>query len=246
MSINTGSNKGPIMQDVEIKNAEVLGILTTWSDYIMGNKEEIQKKIYTQRPAGVRDGSRTLDHYKSDYYKQQMLDKAHMHEGYPEAGYLIQLKTDQIKWNDAADAAFKQEFIDKQNEFNTALMSTLGIRRNALIVAYPEEGFIGWHNNNNAPGYNLIFTFSETGDGFWQNINGETGELEVIHDKPGWNCKSSYFGHWHQVTPDPASKRNIVWHSAQTGSCWRMTCSYLFDLESKEWWEDSTLEVASA
>ena len=246
MNTLTGSNKGPIMQDVKIKNVEILDILTSWSDYVIGNKEEIQRKIWTQRPSGVKDGSRTLDYYKTEDYKNQIVNKGRGHEGYPEAGYFIQLKTDQIKWNREADVTFKQSFIDRQNKFNTDLMSALGMRRNALIVAYPEGGFIGWHNNTNAPGYNLIFSFSETGDGFWQNINGETGEIEVIRDNPGWNCKSSYFGHWGDVTGDPASKRNVVWHSAQTETCWRMTCSYLFDLESKEWWEDSTLEVASA
>lgn len=246
MDMKQDSNNGPIMQDVKIHNEEILDILTTWSDFVIARKEEISEKIKTQLPPGLESGDRTIEHWHSDYYRNQIVNSGAKHEGYPEAGMFVQLKTDQLKWTEKADPPFKKLFIDTQTKFNTDLMSALGMRRNALVVAYPEEGFIGWHNNTNAPGYNLIFTFSETGDGYWENINGATGEMERIVDVPGWQCKASYFGHWGDVTTDPQSKRNVVWHTAKTHSCWRMTCSYLFDLQSKDWWEDSIVEVNSA
>lgn len=235
------SNNAPIMEDVKIVNESLLEILTNWSDFVVAHKKDIEDNIHLEYPPGLRSGTRALEHWHTDDYRDEIMKKGAAHEGYPEAGFFYQLKVQQMKWrkNARINTKFQEKFIAAQTKFNQDLMSELGMRRNCLLVAYPEEGFIGWHNNSNAPGYNLIFTFSEKGDGYWENYNGGTEEFERIQDVPGWQCKASYFGHWGDVNNDPASKRNIVWHTAKTFDSWRMTCSYLFDLQSKDWWEDS-------
>lgn len=232
-----------ILQNVAIHNEEILEILNGWSDYVLSNKDNIRKSLKLETPPGYYDGGRTLDHWQSDYYKNQILDMGSSHVGFPEVALLFQLKADQLRWTEEATQEFKEQYLETHTKFNTAMMTTLGIRSNALVVAYPENGFIGWHNNCNAPGFNLIFTYSETGDGYWENIDNMTGETERVDDIPGWQCKASYFGHWDEITPDPETKRKIVWHHARTMSCWRLTCSYVFNMDCKEWWEDSIAEI---
>ena len=55
------------------------------------------------------------------------------------------------------------------------------------------KSFIGWHNNANASAYNLIFTWSETGDGYFKYVDGYTGDEIVIPDKKGGNVKNWLF-----------------------------------------------------
>ena len=42
--------------------------------------------------------------------------------------------------------------------------------------------------------YNLVFTWSETGDGQFQYMDTKTGETVVMKDRKGWQCKAGYFG----------------------------------------------------
>ena len=70
----------------------------------------------------------------------------------------------------------------------------------------------------------MIFTWSETGDGYFKYIDGETKEEIVIKDVSGWQCKASYFGAY----IEPAYK--LVYHTAST-DCWRITVSYVFNRE---------------
>ena len=44
---------------------------------------------------------------------------------------------------------------------------------------YPPGGYISWHNNANASAYNLVFTWSESGNGYFKYIDGET-KKEIV------------------------------------------------------------------
>ena len=97
----------------------------------------------------------------------------------------------------------------------------LGAHRKALSMVYPPGGFIGWHNNANAGGYNIIFTWSEKGDGQWEHIDPITKEHVVIPDVEGWQCKYGYYG-----TYDEYDK--ILYHAART-NCLRSTIAFVFN-----------------
>ena len=83
----------------------------------------------------------------------------------------------------------------------------LGAQQNALLCYYPEDGFIGWHNNSNTPGYSILFTWSETGDGCYKMKSKRSGEIITLNDKPGWICRHGYYGE---------KESNQQWHSALT------------------------------
>lgn len=87
-----------------------------------------------------------------------------------------------------------------------------------LIVYYPPMGYIGWHSNYRVTGPSLLFTWSETGDGYLRYRNPYTKEVETIYDLKGWDCKRVCW------EPDP---ENEVWHSAMT-ECKRVSFAFLF------------------
>jgi hypothetical protein len=120
-------------------------------------------------------------------------------------------------------------------------MNFLSVKHNALCAVYPPGGFISWHSNHNAPGYNLIFSYSETGDGHFSYVHPETKEVVKCEDTAGkWTCKAAYFGSW-------TESDKVLYHAAET-DCWRVTVSYVFDTSetSSELREMILEDIASA
>ena len=113
------------------------------------------------------------------------------------------------------------------------LITFLGARNNALKMYYPPQGFIGWHNNGNAPGYNIIMSYSKTGDGAFYSYDLKTKEIVEYKDNPGWNIRVGYFGPFEE--PD-----NIYWHAART-DCDRVTLSYI--IYDKNIWDNMITEI---
>lgn len=227
------------MKNITIKNQEILAILNEFKDLWYSDIDFFEKNTHAQC-AELKD---VRENYINDEYKQKIIDQGSSHDGFPEALYGYSLKdtlpSDQrADYNNESLAEAKSDFYFKKRylELNEKLSATLGTYYNALCSVYPPGGFISWHNNANASAYNVIFTWSETGDGYWKHIDPETKEEVVVPDVPGWQCKSFYFGAYDDPTGDP------VYHMAST-DCWRMTISYIFDRENVEWWEDCLEEI---
>lgn len=215
-----------IMRSVNIKNNEILNILNEFKN-IWWNKREtdLTKFKLTCEEANRRD-------YISTEYKNKIINMSSAHDGYPEKlkGYNIKLDFDNnLKFS---DTTINNDYI----KINEKLQQILGTRHNALCSIYPPGGFISWHNNANASSYNLIFTWSENGDGYWKHVDPYTGKDIIVPDLPGWQCKAFYFGAYED------GPENLVYHMAST-DCWRMTVSYIFDRYHKQFWEDVIEEI---
>lgn len=115
------------------------------------------------------------------------------------------------------------------------LMTFLGARSNALKMYYPPTGFIGWHNNGNAPGYNIVITYNSEGNGSFYSYDAKNDEIIEYKDKKGWSVKVGYFGHFKEP-------EKIYWHSART-ECDRLTLSYI--IYDKNLWENMVEEIGS-
>ena len=229
-----------VLKHVNINNLKVQTLLNGWKDYVTDNLDKISSELETQlAPGQISDGVESIDQYMSDEYKMSIINQGTSHGGYPDVGYYIQMKPEQVIWV-GNDHQFRREYFNTYRVFDESMINELGIRRNALCVAYPPGGFIGWHNNANCSSYNLIFSYSETGDGYWQHVNPHTNEVETVPDVPGWQCKAAYFGAYDEHDP-----KTLVYHTAKTNSCWRMTVSYIFDRTNKEWWEQAIEEIES-
>lgn len=148
------------------------------------------------------------DYAVSDEYLNLMRNRPD-NVGYPEETYGVDFRNFQT-----FDTTL---YYERVHELDKALMTFTGSHNSALKMYYPPGGYIGWHNNANAPGYNILFTYSETGDGDFRYIHPQTGELVIMPDPVGWSCKVGYYD---IVDGKP------LWHSAHT-KCNRLNWAYI-------------------
>lgn len=102
------------------------------------------------------------------------------------------------------------------------LQNTLGAQANALCMLYPDEGYIGWHHNGNAPGYNVLFSYSQDGDGYFKYYDKEKNEVIYMYDKPGWNVKCGYY------PSEVREPKRVYWHAAYTKKA-RLSIAFIID-----------------
>jgi hypothetical protein len=221
-----------IMKSVTIKDGDVLEILNEFKDLWYSDMERFKKNLILPTFPHSRE------HYISDDYKNKIINMGQAHNGYPEAllGYNLR---DILKDTKETRRTVNDDILQYNKKFvelNERLQALLATRHNALCAIYPPGGFIAWHNNANASSYNIIITWSETGDGYWKHVDPHTKEEVLVKDVPGWQAKAFYFGSYQDHPND------LVYHVAST-DCWRMTISYTFDLTHKEFWEDAIEEL---
>lgn len=105
----------------------------------------------------------------------------------------------------------------------------IGASCNALSMLYPDNGYIGWHHNGNAPGYNILFTYSIDGEGYFKYYDYSTKSFVILQDNPGWNVRVGYY-------PDENKyPEKIFWHCAETKQR-RITIAFV--VNSKSMWEN--------
>jgi len=109
----------------------------------------------------------------------------------------------------------------------------LGAAANALFNYYPPGGFVGWHNNWNAAAHQMLFTWSETGDGYFKYQDTETSDIVTILDVKGWQARHYRFDR---------DKNKRCWHAAYT-SCKRITLAYKFSLDNSLILDDLLEEI---
>lgn len=214
------------MIDVPINNEELIGILDNFL-WFYEERENLSKYVYlTGEDSSKKD-------WVSDEYLDVVYSEGQGHEGYPEKIKGWNVDTDKIitnrknLQNDGDKTEQEQHtWLAKASEqfskSNFDLGAFLCIRNNALATLYPPDGFISWHNNANAPAYNFIFTWSETGEGCFKYVDATTGETVVLQDKKGWNCKAGYFGSYNEY------EQFLCYHAAET-DCWRFTLGYMMN-----------------
>ena len=216
------------MKKLSINNSEVLACLTEYSDFIQAkwNSGDLVKDLHSNFHCKNIDGK--------EFVSLKYLDKLEKkgHEGFPEylKGYGgLQLDMENELYNvKPAGLEYRNRSIDLSEN----LMMMLAAKRNSLCTIYPPSGFISWHHNANAPGYNIIFTWSETGKGWFKYKDPKTGEIVHIQDEPGWNCKMGYFGH---------ENKDHFYHAAYT-DCLRITCAYIFS-DAENIWKEVIEEI---
>lgn len=200
---------------IDIKNPRVLDLLN-YSLNLHRNKWNVEQNNNLLGELGT-----DANEYVGDQYMQKIIDMGTKHTGSPHSACSYALKPDHYL---GKDPQYKKDF----QLFSDELMIELGVNVNALSQFYPPEGYIGWHNNADAPGYNLIFTWSETGDGWFKYVD-ECGIIQTIYDTKGWSLKAGYFGTY--------DEDDVCYHAAYT-KCWRMTHSFVVERRDKDFWLD--------
>lgn len=114
-------------------------------------------------------------------------------------------------------AETKREKFDLEQKRNLLRSKFPTCLDNPVIGYYPPGGYVGWHTNCNAPGWIILFNWSEEGKGYFKYYHNY--KLVTLEDKPGWNARVGRF------RPEP---NNLLWHCAKT-DCRRFSFSYRFD-----------------
>lgn len=185
-------------------------------------KDDHYKSVHLSQPKNYNPED--AEYYTSEEYFHKIRDMGREHNGFPEVICGYSFGANGLHFTKDAGS-----LIDESGRrifsFYEKIQTQLNLKRNALFSVYPpENGFISWHNNANASAYNFVFTYSETGEGYWQHFDPIKQEIETIPDKKGWQCKAGYFGSYE----DGADK--VVYHTARnTGKGLRMTIAFVLD-----------------
>ena len=210
------------MKLIDIKNKEVLAIITEYSDWFFNQDltdlDEISKHEGRHQGYTLETGC-GLDHL------EEIVSKDGQHIGYPEKTISVDI---------ASEERVSSEHKKKCRDMATTLCSYLGARNQAVNVYYPAGGFMGWHNNWNASGYNIILSHSKEGNGFFRYRDPITKEIVNMKDSPGWTCKVGYFGKGRE--PD-----KVVYHCAGSHEP-RLTLGFV--IPHLEMWQDMIADIS--
>lgn len=203
------------MQNIEINNNELLNLLNSFSEWFNTiDKKEIKIK-----------GKKDIDeYYTSEEYYQSINKKDHI--GYPEETFGIDLNLTQ-----ATPLSFREKIRNIDKDFN----SILGSRNCAVKMYYPKNGYMGWHNNNNAHGYNILFSYSKNGNGFFRYKEPKNLSTTTMFDSAGWTAKVGYYGN-----NDESDK--LFWHCARAYED-RLTLGFV--IPDKNFWQMMIEDIES-
>ena len=200
------------MQTIEIKNIELKNLLNDYSEWF----ENLDKTSIKVR------GQKDIDEYYTSEEYLSSMDKK-IHEGFPEKTHGIDLV-----FCDSIDDNIRKRIRQVDMDFN----SVLGSERCAVKMYYPEGGYMGWHNNHNASGYNILFSYTKNGNGFFRY---KTDQLVTMNDSPGWTAKVGYYGN--NDEPD-----KLFWHCARAYED-RLTLGFV--IPNKNFWEMMIEDIKS-
>lgn len=210
------------MQVISKINPELLSILDEFSDFFYSrdysNLESFISKNHKMKDVSIKE---MADEATSEEYLMKALEVPALEYGYPRHSWGLELSMDR-------DFIDDKELLKKSRETDDKLMTFFGARNNALQMYYPAGGYIGWHTNCNAKGYNIVISCNPGGDGYFVHYDHVNKKYNYFYDKPGWNVKAGYFG-----SHDEPEK--MYWHSAKTNTP-RITLSYI--IYDKNIWED--------
>ena len=192
------------MNTIQIRNKDLINLLNDYSNWFEG----VNKSLIKVR--GERDEN---EYYTSDKYLKK-IDKKN-HEGFPEKTHGIDLV-----FCDSTDNEIRKRIRKIDLDFN----SILGSKHCAVKMYYPAGGYMGWHNNHNASGYNILFSYTKNGNGFFRY---KTDKTYTMHDKPGWTAKVGYYGN----NKEP---NKLFWHCARAYED-RLTLGFV--IPDRSFWE---------
>lgn len=196
------------MSEVAIRNKEFLEVLESFSQEMLSKPSYNDDVFWTYRDI---DDIHRGEYFCSREYLDECLSRDEL-VGPPDR-YFAQPISNMVR----KDPEMWQPFMQKV-KYDFA--SEIGAHTSALLSYYPPGGFVGWHTNYDANAYQILFTWSENGDGYFKYYDKEKDQIVTIQDKPGWQCRHFYFGA--EQEPDLH-----CWHSAYAG-CQRITLAYKF------------------
>ena len=186
---------------------ELLEMLEPYSEWFFKQDLEPLNELSKNNPK--YGDAISYEYACSQEYLDEIVEMDGQHIGYPEVSYSWDLNAGDVP----------EHFREKQLDLQQELLSFLGARNEAVHVYYPVGGYMGWHNNWNAHGYNILISYTEKGGGFFKYRDPESKEIVHLQDPEGWSCKVGYYGRGRE--PD-----KVYYHCAATREP-RLTLGYV-------------------
>tara|TARA_B100000424_G_scaffold270333_1_gene269388 strand:+ start:1029 stop:1643 length:615 start_codon:yes stop_codon:yes gene_type:complete len=203
------------MQKIQINNKELKNLLNDFSDWFNYlDKSEIKLK-------GKKDYN---EYYTSEEYYNTIDKKNHI--GFPEETYGVDLAC-----VDSTPISFREKIRNIDKDFN----SILGSKNCAVKMYYPKNGYMGWHNNHNAHGYNILFSYSKEGSGFFRYKELKNLKTVTMFDSAGWTAKVGYYG-------SNKEQDKLFWHCARAYED-RLTLGFV--IPDKNFWNMMIEDIES-
>lgn len=207
------------MKAIEIKNQQLLGILDSFLKELL----TWDRSRYEYRDKQKFDPTFTPEYACGNEYLAIMQSKKV--DGYPE----------RVLGFDLTQHRSPQDTVKKTiNKLDNELISWSGSRNCAVKMLYPKGGYMGWHHNANAPGYNILLSWSKEGTGYFRYQDPITKEIITMNDTPGWTCKVGYYGKFEETD-------KVYWHCANAEHEERLTLGYIIPHEGL--WADMVDDI---
>lgn len=197
------------MTEVIVRNKNLLNRLNGFVDQFFSIEDYNNPKY---RLFSSEEDVANAEYYCDREWLDHMLKNWEAHSGYPEQ-HMAQPVSKMVLED-------KDKFLDFRNTVKNDFATEIGAMHSALLNYYPPGGFVGWHTNWNANCYQVLFTWSKSGNGYFKYYDKAKDEIVTIQDKPGWQCRHFYFGR--KDEPD-----HHCWHAAYAGED-RITLAYKF------------------
>lgn len=197
------------MTEVVIRNQSLLKRLNGFVDEFFSIEDYNNPKY---RLFSSEDHAANAEYYCDREWLDHMLLNWESHSGYPEQ-HMAQPISKMVQESSEKFTSFRDKV---KRDFTVEI----GAMHSALLNYYPPGGFVGWHTNWNANCYQILFTWSKSGNGYFRYYDKQKDEIVTIQDKPGWQCRHYYFGR--KDEPD-----HHCWHAAYAGED-RITLAYKF------------------
>lgn len=185
------------MKPIELSNPIIRNILDSMSSSVYNEStiDLIVNDVKSRKSDLIPEHSG----YSDEYFYKALNELDHREFGFPREALMVSESL-----NKALYSCLKK--------YKLKLQRRLCAANNSLSVVYPSEGYIGWHHNGNAPGYNILFSYSLDGKGWFKYYDYVDQEIKTLYDKPGWNVKVGYY-------PDQIKEpERVYWHAAKTVS----------------------------
>ena len=201
-------------------NSELLDILNPYMDWFFSQEDINNLPVEENRING-----HTIDSCCTESYLKEVMRPEH--KGIPEVACVSNLEL---------NMKIPKHHREKSKEICDQLVRFLGAKFNAVHVFYPKGGFMGWHNNWDCPGYNILINYNPEGDGWFKYWDAPNENIVTMYDPEGWSAKVGYYGGKNE------SEEHHFWHCAGSHSH-RQTFGFV--IPDKNMWEMMCEDISS-
>lgn len=210
------------MITLELRNRQLQKILLNITNLIFDPNVESSLSNFAEERPLESDELYPGFHPTSEEYLKDAIKGDLKSYGFPRLYHMI--SWDNYKRKKDHDPFYKfPEISFKLAKQISIVQQIIGAERNALAAFYPPKGYLSWHHNGNAPGYNIIMSYSKNGEGSFSWLN-DSDEIVENKDVPGWNIKAGYYGSLNNAN------EKLFWHMAKTNEP-RLTLGFVMDYE---------------